>query len=217
MEKILDKLGIYDFWATIIPGFFFTFSFFQVCTALFREMKFSYEIVSFIDYILLFVVVYIIGMILQEIGSFLKKRNCGFADVLVDPYSSLTEEEKALVSQAFDKKFPPVSNQKTQFNLINTLLQEKSLANRPSKLNIISIISRSFAITCFLMLLMSFLSILIKIINGMYIDICMHMTIFFIYTIMSAFLVKRANHFQRMWVKQIIRVFIVTILSTDEH
>lgn len=217
MEKVLDRLGIYDFWIIIVPGFFLMCSVAFTSDVLLGTSIMQVGITKFNDYIVFLLLVYFVGVVLQEIGSLLKKVKFLFYNERAsNPIELLTDDERIILGDALRSRFPQISHTRTQYNLVNILLQEKSVASRYMKLNVLSLTSRNCSISFLIVITISIYSICCKINDKLPIDILAHLGIVVVCALLFFLFINRANRFQQMWMKQILRAFIVTSMLEDK-
>lgn len=118
MDKLFDKLGLYDFWGTFVPGFIGMTVFLNVL----GYLQGKASITVHLDYNLLLFVVYsyLLGLFLHELGHLLQNniiyrkvpfpiinlpRNCGEPfDTFLDKLDcSFSAEEKSVYGKFFRK------------------------------------------------------------------------------------------------------------------
>lgn len=94
MDNLLDKLGIYDFWGTFVPGFIGTFILYFLRTYLVNEnisiYNFKHDIIMYIIFS------YFLGIMLHEIGHHIQNK------IVYRKFIFIFQKKSKLTGEPFD-------------------------------------------------------------------------------------------------------------------
>lgn len=219
MDKMTERVGLYDLWAVFFPGavgllgMLFIYHIFEIngdYSQLFINWKTPNDISGWAIFILLS---YFWGIILQEIGRKLRKlfKSGNAAEgLLKEDMGVFTEYEIGVFSQLFINhgykgKSHSIKDSKRLFHSINTRAQELEIAERYAKLNVLQNMSLSLAAVMlietigFVVLALYYLVISHKLSSCL---ITLVLCAFFSF-LFKVFL-KRSERFNKYWVRNIV-------------
>lgn len=214
MEKISERIGLYDLWVTFFPG-----TIGAICIVLLLGMykyvsAFTYNLDKFTDYLITFIPAntsewclfilcsFFVGIVLQEIGRLLKiklKLN-NAADGLFDEKKGVfsSQEIKKLKTQKYG------GDSKAAFHYLNTVAQKAGIAEKYAKLSVLQNMSLSLASAMLLGTIGGGVLFVISIVKksfhgGLLSGIAIVLCIFLL-----ALFLKRSERFNRYWVRSIV-------------
>lgn len=166
MDNLLDKLGVYDFWGTFVPGFIGTSVFYFIRTYLVSKEIYNNNFK--INIIIYIVFSYLLGIILHEVGHFVQNKIVygklisafwkqskitgePFDIFLDDNCNTLTLSEKSLCLSYFqqwqneNKIIIPKTTESYRlfFNYCDYYISQKGLGSKPGKMQSLYGMSRS--------------------------------------------------------------------------
>ena len=221
MDKLAERVGLYDIWAVFFPGIVGTLENLLCIGALciiFSDGVFL-KMLAFIpntisEWIVAVVSSVFLGLIYQEIGRLLRKvfkiKNVG-----KDPFNPKTglfeENEIVLLKRVLYKKD---WNEQNAFHRINAEAQEKGIASKYVKLSVIQNMSLSLAAVLFVGTAESVTVMVLSALN----EAKDMMTASIIVTVLCIFLIvmfiKRSERFNSYWVKNLI--YAVAVSRAEE-
>lgn len=159
MEKLTERIGLFDLWTVFFPGaigvfelLFFIGTAWVVC---YKQPFFTmFSIIDLSNIAIWFVFLFIsffLGIILQEVGRWLRKKNksSNVTNSFLDPAAEIfTENERTslqsfLTKYGWDENSPECSN--IVFHRINADAQECGIAEKYVKLSILKYMSNSLS------------------------------------------------------------------------
>lgn len=241
MDKLIDKLGLYDIWATIYPGGVFLI----LIKTLYYFMSALKEVLSDIDGIaarlllicraniyvpdtlqellVFFVLSYVTGSVLHEMGSMFKHRVLYRAG---KPTDFLLESNRGLFSGEEVKRLRAVYRElmgtsvndgnkenlalrsRVLFHAINTTLQIRKISSQYAKLNVI----HNTCLTMSVALILNFGVVLLFdlefLILGRYDWILPTISIAVALGIGIVVLIKRSTKYYNYWVRNIVLAYL---------
>lgn len=220
MDKLVDRLGLYDLWAVLFPGTMISIGttlFIEVLYSIMYKKQFTEKSLSgsILTWIIFVVLSIFLGIVLQEIGRGIRVvfgfRNASFG--ILNPTAGIfTKNEIAsfkafFIENGWDGRNVKVGNK--VFHIINAEAQECGVANRYVKLNVMQNMSFNIAaamlIGCMEALVIVVVSIIKQgifpaLIAGIFAIICLMLLLVFI---------GRGKRFNRYWVRNIIYAMAV--------
>lgn len=219
MDNILDKFGIYDFFALLLPGMFFIVMLVFIDFPLINE--FSYPDSETIQVVAFILISYICGSIIQEIGSIIDKNTTKIRISARQKYlndkefsESQREKVKSLVNELLGKEtdYTPKDNEyEDVFFKCKEYLEDEEKIEKADKLDAIFAMSRDF-IVCNI-----FLIICIPI--NMYIhrtDIARDIICLLLLIFLSFPYYQRAKRYASMRVRCIFRRYMICQKSNEK-
>jgi len=222
METISERIGLYDFWAVLLPGCVFNI-------IVIGELKLMVQAnlsapdplkghissvfpSSVSDWIVFAVVSYLIGIILHEVGRWIKKifKAKNGADGLTNASMKVFSEKELTalyplyIRFGYCKEDFTVTDSRELFHRINMEAQKSDIAKSFVKLsvnqNMSYSLSAAFAIHCLFIL-----ALLVRlIINRSYQYICFTTVILMVFVFLSGLFFRRGERFNRYWVRNIV-------------
>lgn len=219
MDKMTEKVGIYDLWTVFFPGtieilgMMFCYHIVEIdgdCNKLFINWKTPNDISSWVVFILLS---YFVGIILQEIGRKLRKlfRLDNATEGLLSVENRIfTKHEIEVFTQlymnhGYKGKTRSTKESKRIFRSINTSAQEQEIADRYVKLNVLQNMSLSLAVVMLIEAVVFFIIAFYYLLVAHKPFECIKMLMLCV-TLIFLFIVflKRSERFDRYWVRNIV-------------
>lgn len=204
MDNIFEKIGIYDFWGTLVPGFIGITIYNLQNENLFKldsEQSFLYSLVIYV------VISYIIGIILHEVGNFVQNHIVYRNDkepydvYLLDDCMIFNDIEKELYKKSYLKWLNKNSiEQETAknscrlfFNYCDYYIENKSKSAKAKKMQALYGMSRSLFVLFFLITLFNLFKT--NFLN------------FFVDSVLTIILYNRMKRFNIIRLKVVMRTF----------
>lgn len=218
MEKLSDRVGLFDLWAVFFPGSIgilelllclgIIWSFCRDCSIITAFEKILSVNIS--GWIVLIFISFLLGIVFQEIGRWLCKvfksptASIGF----LDPKNGVFTEKEIDSLRAFFIKYgwdgKSEAESKTIFRRINVEALERGVAERYVKLSVIQNMSLSLSVAMLLGAIMALILLVFGIANRSgYVSFVMA-TFFVICSFLSILFFRRSKRFNRYWVRNLV-------------
>ncbi len=230
MDKLAEKIGMYDFWATSFPGaigsitLILHYSMIKALTTgdsvfVWSSSCLSFDVSQWIVFVLLSV---LFGTLLQEIGRWIRccRKRHNAAGGLLDPKMNIFTKKEiadlslALAKYGFNENDKNANESKRLFHSLNIEAQEMGVATRFVKLNVLAKMSLSLAIV----MLINGMCFLIETVYLLLTNSCTAVLTALSLCILSFALcvlfVKRSERLDRYWVRNI--VYAVSMRASRE-
>lgn len=222
MNKILDKMGIYDLFGVLLSGISMS-SFTMLIMYYIYNIKSLNNQSLLINETLLFIIIsYFLGVIFQEIGSFfykniIYKNNTLLKSVLTPtlsyPYNFITDKEKKEIYAFVEKQLnldSHADNDSIIYNYCKYSVIEKLDASKMDKDQSLSVMSRSLSLYFFVLFLIGLFSIFII----FKLSYCI-LSVFSL--LLSLLLHKRSIRFIKLRYTYIFRCFYYNIVLNKDN
>lgn len=218
MEKIGERIGLYDLWVVFFPGLvgMLELSFFYgVFWSLYSEISLLTVLVKILPnnmsiWIVIIVISFFLGIVFQEVGRGVRKMTNyrSAMDGLLDPaVKVLTEKERAnfrsiLKKHGWDGE--SIEGSREIFHRINAEVQEYGIASKYVKLNILQNMSLTLSavmlfgvVAAIILLIMSIINRRVHIVIMMIASICVGVVLMVLFF-------YRFKRYERYWVRNIM-------------
>lgn len=218
MEKLAERIGLFDLWAMFFPGtigmleiLFFICTFWSIYSkqSIFVVLqKITFD--SITVWIILILISFFSGIILQEIGRWLriKTKTSNATDIFLDPDSGIFIEKEIAILRSFLIQYgwdgKDQNCGKEIFHQINAKAQECGISEKYAKLSAIQNMSVSLSAAMLLGSIASSLLIIISLLCRRW-----HIALFLaVIDLLCIFLIvlffRRAKRFNRYWVRNLV-------------
>ena len=218
MEKLSERIGLYDLWVVFFPGIvgmfeqlFFIGTFWSVYCghSLLATLNWIAPN-SMSTWIVIIILSFFLGIVLQEIGRWLRNvtKYKSAMDGLLNPCAGVfTEKERACfrsVLQKYGWNGENAEGSKEIFHRINVEAQECGVAARYAKLNVLQSMSLSLSSAMLLGAIGALAMLVFGLINGR-VHIALFMTaILVVNIVLMIVFFSRFKRFDRYWVRNIV-------------
>ena len=216
MDKLSERIGLYDLWVTFFPGSIGVLGalLFLGMNACIYSDKLSIDLLveylpkEISDWFLFVIVSILCGIIIQEIGHFIHKKA-----KLKDASAAMFDQKQGVFSES-EIKFLNLqkydTNSKIVFHQINTRAQAYGIAPRYIKLNVIQNMSLSLAAD---MIIWNLIGIVLTVVSIGHACANKIILLIVLYTICSFLLcimfLKRSERYNRYWVRNIVYAVVL--------
>ena len=227
MEKLSERIGLYDLWVVFFPGLVSTLELLFFCGILWSlyckrpllAVLKKIPSISISVWIVIIVFSFFFGIVLQETGHWLRKiaKYKSSKEVLLDPSAGVLSNKEQeyfknlFIEYGWGKGSPEGS--KELFHQINAKAQECGIATKYVKLNVLQNMSLSLSSAMLFGAIVSFALVICAIIHGR-VHIAILMTVLtVIFIILMILFFGRFKRFDRYWVRNIIYAVSTKMLS----
>ncbi len=222
MEKIAERVGIYDVWAVFFPGSMTVLG--SLITvgikknALLPSLSFVPNDVS--KWIVFILASLFCGLVQQEIGRLLKRwfklRNA--ADGLLQESEKIfTKTEIDSFQDCYTKYGKKNLNSRVLFHLINMEAQRRGYGEKFAKLNVMQNMALSLAVAMIFGTIDCSYLVILSIVQSSFYTIILYGIMGLLCIFMTAMFINRYLRFNRYWVRNIVYSVAASINSENEE
>lgn len=230
MDRIGEKIGLFDFWAVFFPGAIgmlehILFSMFLSCN---KCSDLALNSIKYLDNVIVWIVVIFlsifVGTVFQEIGRWIQKLTgwSNAMDIFLDPKSGVFSKQEHQILTSFFCKYgwdeASTENSRIIFHQISAEAQECGVATQYVKLSVIQNMSLSLSVSMIIGAIQFVVLLILYIIRGYGQMIVPVIIIFLLHAVFTIVFYKRFNRFNRYWVRNIVYAMFIKYkeLRVDE-
>ena len=219
MDKFAERIGLYDLWVTFFPGIISSIELLIIRGVYKNQLILSFSYIPSETHVWLVIVLcsLFIGVILQEIGRFIRKvfklRNAatGLLDKSIGIFS---QYEINSIKDYCNKNRLNTTDSKSVFHIINTQAINNNIADKYVKLSVLQNMSLSLAVTRIFGAIGWTYLFIYSLTQKSYDKAAFFFCITIICILLTILFLKRSERFNRYWVRNI--VFAVSLINSGE-
>ena len=213
MDKLFDRLGLYDFFGLLIPGMFFSVSLFCMDFPIIKEC--NYPSSQTFKVFLFILISYVFGTLFQEVASFLDDR---YTKLRITPREKFAQSNGAVFGgdelhkvRKYTNKILNKSETNNSFTddecsmvffKCKTYLENAHKMEKANKLDAIFAMSRDFIVCNLCILLCMSITMVYREFNYTYLWVIIYIIL------SSAIFYRRAERYSALRVKTILRQYM---------